>query len=409
MTGARQRPVIAYVTGLYPKVSHTFIQREVIALRKLGLDVRTYSIRRAQPATTRGAQQAAEAASTFVILDAAGNPFRLCLAHLRQIAHSPFRWLSALRLAFITRSPGLRSLLWHLFYLAEAGVLADHARRSGITQMHNHFGDASATVTMLASEMTGIPFSMTLHGPTVFLEPRRWRLDMKIARSRFVACISQFCRSQAMLFSDERDWGKLHVVHCGIDPALYVQGRCQGAKIVFVGRLDPVKGVSLLLDAFAEIRRRHPDATLTLAGDGPARESLEHRCHGLGLSDCVTFTGFIDETAVADLLNASDLFVLASFAEGLPVVLMEAMATGLPVVASQIAGIPELVRDGENGLLIPAGDTASLIAAIDRLLSDPDLGRDMGRNGRAAVLSDFNIDTESRRLARLFNDPHAPG
>lgn len=408
MNAAQQRPVIAYVTGLYPKVSHTFIQREVIALRKLGLDIRTCSVRRAQPATTRGLGQAAEAAATFVILDAARNPIRLACAHLRQIARHPNRWLSALRLAITMRSPGLKSLLWHVFYFAEAGVLANHARRCGFTHLHNHFGDASATVTMLASEMTGIPFSMTLHGPTVFLEPRRWRLDMKIAKSSFVVCISQFCQSQAMLFSNEESWHKLRVVHCGIDPGIYMPGQRQGKKVVFVGRLDPVKGASLLVDAFAEIRSKHPDATLTLAGDGPARKSLEKKCHGLGLSGAVTFSGFIDEVAVADLLHDSDLLVLPSFAEGLPVVLMEAMATGLPVVASHIAGIPELVRDSENGILIPAGDTKALVAAMDRLLADPALRRHMGQNGRATVISEFDIETEARRLANFFSDPHAP-
>lgn len=397
---------IAYVTGLYPRTTDTFIQREVRALRAAGITVLTCTVRRPPAQAVIGAAQAAEAARTFGVIEAAKNPLRLVRAHLAMMARG--RWLRALALAWRTRPPGLKAALWQAFYFLEAGVLADHLLRLGVTHLHNHFGDASGSLTMIAAEMAGLPFSITLHGPDIFFAPRHWRLDEKIARAAFVACISHFCRSQAMLFSDEAHWGKLTLVRCGIDPGLYRKGQGGGGAqkggghVVFVGRLDPVKGVPLLLEAFARIRARHPGARLTVAGDGRSKARLMARAQALGLGDAVRFPGYLEESQVADLLAGADMLVLPSFAEGLPVVLMEALAAEVPVVATQIAGVPELVRDGVSGLIVPPGDEVALAGAIDRLLSDPDLCARMGAAGRARVLARHDIATEARWLARAF-------
>lgn len=401
---------IAYLTGEYPKVSHTFIQREVAALRALGLTIETCTVRRAPASAIAGPDQQAEAARTFCILDAARNPATLIAAHLCLIATAPRRWLSALALAFRLRPPGPKALLWQLFYFLEAGILARHLQRRGIVHLHNHFGSSSCSVALLAATMTGLPFSFTMHGPQEFFETAHWRLDEKVARAAFTVAISHFCRSQLMYLSHRRHWPRLPIVHCGIDPARFPPGAAPSDRpphIAFVGRLDPVKGADLLLDALAALRASHPGLTATFIGDGPQAAQIRAHARTLGLDDIVAFPGAQAEEAVAHLLQQSDLLVLPSFAEGLPVVLMEAMATGLPVIASRIAGIPELVRDGENGLLIPAGDTASLIAAIDRLLCDPALRQRMGQAGRATILADFAIDTEARRLARLFTATRA--
>jgi glycosyltransferase involved in cell wall biosynthesis len=402
---------IAYVTGEYPKVSHTFIQREIMALRDQGITVVTASVRRPAPKTVVGAEQQAEAAATFGVIEAAKNPLRLIAAHLRMVRH-PGRWFGALRLAWATRAPGAKSTLYQLFYFLEAGVLADHLLSRGVTHLHNHFGDASGNLTLITAHMAGLPFSITLHGPTVFFEPFRWHLDVKVARAAFIACISHYCRSQAMLFSDEADWGKLRIVHCGIRPDMYrpstgvssagVSSTGEGGHMVFVGRLDPVKGVPLLLEAFAQIRARHPQARLTVAGDGRIRARLEARARALGVADVVDFPGYLDETQVAELLTRADLMVLPSFAEGLPVVLMEAMASGLPVIATQIAGVPELVVDGVSGLIVPPGDVTGLARAMDRLLGDPALCARMGQAGRAQVLAEHDIRAEAAWLAALF-------
>lgn len=399
------RPVIAYLTGEYPKVSHTFIQREIEGLRAGGREVLACTIRRPPPAAVVGADQRAEAARTFGVIEAAKSPATLLGAHVRAIRRAPKRYLSALRLARRTCPPGWKAALWQAFYFLEAAVLGDHLRCHGVRHLHNHFANSSCSVAMLTSEMTGIPFSFTLHGPSIFYEPRLWRIDEKIARAAFVSCISHFCRSQAMYFSDPAHWDKLRIVHCGVETDRYDHGPrgAGGQRIIFVGRLDAVKGVPLLLEAFAALAGRHPGARLSIVGDGPARAALEARAAELDLGARAEFLGYRASDEVAGLLGEADMLVLPSFAEGLPVVLMEAMAARLPVVASRVAGVGELVEDGVNGLTHPAGDLATLTAQLDRLLADPEAAAGMGARGRAAVLRDFDITRETAWLGRLFD------
>jgi len=401
---------IAYLTGEYPKVSHTFIQREIAALRALGTQVETCTVRRANPRDVVGEDQKAEEANTFCILGTARAPHRLIFAHLKALRTTPGRWFSALRLAWRTRSPGAKALLYQLFYFAEAGVLAAHLKAKGVVHLHNHFGNSSCTVAMLTSEISGIPYSFTEHGPALFFEPMRWRIDEKIARARSIVAISHFCRSQLMLFSDQRHWPRISIVHCGVDPDRY--GRKPrdsfGKRVLFVGRLDAVKGAPLLLRAFAALQKDHPDATLTLIGDGPDRPGLESQTRALGLGDAVTFAGYQPQEAVADFLEEADMLVLPSFAEGVPVVLMEAMASRIPVIATQVAGVPELIADGEAGFVVPPGDVPTLAARMHTLLSDPDLCRRMGIAGRLKVRTDFNTMNEAAWLRTLLCDNPDP-
>jgi glycosyltransferase involved in cell wall biosynthesis len=398
-------PRIAYLTGEYPAVSHTFILREVEALRALGLEVLTHSIRRTGPEHHRGPAEKAAAASTFNVLEAARNPLTLVAAKLAALAR-PRRFLAALALAWRTRPPGLKALVWQLAYFAEALVLARYLKGQGVTHLHNHFAMASCTVAMLASELSGIPYSFTLHGPADFFEAGRWRLDEKVARARFVACISQFCRSQGMIFAAPAHWGKMHIVHCGVDPARYGgredRGPGAGARLLFVGRLAGVKGVPVLLAALARVLPAHPDLRLTLIGDGPERGRIEAEAARLGLGAAVTFAGYRSQDEVAAALAETDLFVLPSFAEGVPVVLMEAMASRVPVLATRIAGIPELVEDGVSGRLVAPGDVDGLAEALAALLAAPASWPEMGAAGRARVMAEFDGATEARRLASLL-------
>ncbi len=397
-------PRIAYLTGEYPKVSHTFIQREIAALRAQGHEIVTCTIRRAPPKDVVGADQKAEEQATWPVLAHAKRPLHLLGAHISALRHAPRRWFSALRLAWRTRSPGTKAAFYQLFYFLEAGVLAQHLRQQGVTHLHNHFANSSCSVAMLTAEMSGIPFSFTMHGPAIFFEPMRWRLDEKLSRAAFVACISHFCRSQAMYFSDRAHWDRYRIVHCGVSPARYGGHRqsSPGKQIMFVGRLDAVKGVPLLLEAFARLSSIHPDARLSIVGDGPDRASLEAQASQAGLADRIGFLGYRPQDEVANLLLAADMLVLPSFAEGVPVVLMEAMASRIPVIASQVAGVAELVSDGENGFVIPAGDVETLTARLDQLLSDPALCARMGAAGRAKVEADFDIEKEAEWLGTIF-------
>lgn len=410
MSNANTSGKIAYLTGEYPKVSHTFIQREVTALRAHGADILTCTVRRAKPADVVD-DQLEEQASTFCILETAKAPHRLIGAHLAALKHAPGRWFSALRLAFRTRQPGVKALLYQLFYFAEAGVLARYLQREGVVHLHNHFGNSSCSVAMLTSEISGIPFSFTEHGPAIFFEPMHWRIDEKIARAKHVISISHFCRSQLMLFSDQSHWHKVKIVHCGVQPENY--GRKTrtdfGKRILFVGRLDAVKGGPFLLEAFANIKAKHPDATLTIIGDGAARKSLEAQANTLGITDKTTFAGYKTQAEVAAMLEEADMLVLPSFAEGVPVVLMEAMASHIPVIGSRVAGISELVEEGVSGFLTPPGDVETLTDRLDQLLSDPARCKQMGQAGRQKVTDDFDIDKEAAWLLQILRDQSEQG
>ncbi|SDF31138.1 glycosyltransferase [Limimaricola pyoseonensis] len=405
------RGPVLWLTGEYPRATDTFIQREVAALRALGLAVETASVRRTDPAHHAGAEQKAEAAGTFHLLEATLRPTRLLRAALAALRH-PRRLARAARLAWRCAPGGLRGRAYNMVYLAEALVLAAHMRARGITHLHNHIATSSGTVAMLASEASGIPHSFTLHGPDIFFAPERWALGDKIARAAFVCCISDFARAQAMLFSEPAHWDRLHVVHCGVDPVRYA-GPPGGPddRLLFVGRLAAVKGVPVLLQALAAARRDRPGLRLDLVGDGPERAAIERLAAALGLGEAVRFHGYLGQAEVARMLAETGTLVLPSFAEGVPVVLMEAMAAGRPVIATRVGGVAELVRHDETGLLVAPGDPAALAEAIGALSGDAERRAAMGRTGRAKVAAGFDARQEAARLLTLLQaaqDPALP-
>lgn len=392
---------IAYLTGLYPAASHTFIQREIAAVRRLGVTVLPCSIQRPRDARTTGAEERAALAETFYVIEAARAPFRLLGAHVAILVRDPAAYLGAIVLAARTSRPGIRGALKQVAYFLEAGILAQYLRDRKAKHLHNHFVDSSASVAMLASRLSGVPFSFTLHGPADLFEPWNWHLGEKVARSAFTVCISHFARSQAMLFSDPEHWGKLRVVHCGVDPARYAaeaSAPCRSFRLLFVGRLMPVKGVRVLLKALERARTIRPDIALTLVGDGEDRRWIEAEAARLGGVTCL---GYRSQDGVADALQRCDAFVLPSFAEGVPVVLMEAMAASRPVIATRVGGVAELVEDGVSGLLVPPGDEQGLADAMLRLASEPGTWRRMGEAGRARIRAEFDVALEARRLLAL--------
>lgn len=397
-------PRIAYLTALYPAVSHTFILREVEGLRALGLDVETVSVRHPGSEHLRGDAEQSAARDTFYILKAARQGLTLPLA-LGVALRRPKSFMRALGLAWRTRPPGLRAALYQLFYLIEALVLARHLRQREITHLHSHFAQASASVAMLAAEVSELPFSFTLHGPADLYETQHWHLSEKIARAAFVACISHYARSQGMLFSDPAHWDRLRIIHCGVVPQMYTQAPATsesgpGQELLFVGRLAPVKGLRVLLPALEAARETHPDLRLTIVGDGEDRAHLERLAAPLG--EAVQFTGYLSQEEVAERLAGVDAFVLPSFAEGLPVVLMEALAAGKPAIAPRVAGVAELIEDGRTGYLFHAGDVAGLRSALEHLASDPEAGKALGAAGRDVVWAEFDARIEAARIARLF-------
>lgn len=399
---------IAYLTSQYPAVSHTFIQREIGSLRAAGISVEAFSMRRPPSSHPRSEADEAELADTFYVLPPRALP--LLRAHLAGLATRPVRYVSTLFKALTVRPPGLRALVWHLFYFAEAVYLWHEMRRRGIRHVHVHFAMACATVAMVASQLGDCSFSMTVHGPAVFYDCARYLLKEKVRQAALVVCISDFCRSQVMAFAHPDDWPKLKVVHCGVDLARYVPSkRSTGHRsgvihLLNVARLSPVKAHAILLKAVAEVRESGCDVFCTIVGDGPERTRLESLCRELGIQDYVLFAGMVDQGAIQRFYDEADIFVLPSFAEGVPVVLMEAMAKEIPVIASHVMGIPELVRHEANGLLVPPGRVRPLVEAIMKLAQNEDLRSTFGATGRETVRHEFDIRLAAEQLSRFFAD-----
>jgi colanic acid/amylovoran biosynthesis glycosyltransferase len=384
------------MTGQYPRVTDTFIQREVSALTELGHHVLTFSVRRPPAAEASSVQLSESQRTTTYLLP----PLGLVGAHVTQFLASPRRYISALVVAWKFCPPGISGFLRQGAYFAEAAILARLMSKHALSHLHNHFADSSCSVAAIAAEMGGFTFSFTIHGPAEFFETNLWWIGEKARRALFVNCISYFCRSQTMMLSEPDCWEKMRVVHCGVDVNVFETKRHEGQahRLLFVGRLVPAKGVPFLLETIAQV----DNVILDIAGDGPQRELLETKAELLGISNRVRFLGYQSQVQVRELLRDADVFVLGSFAEGLPVVLMEAMAAGVPVVATWIAGIPELVEDGHNGFLVPPGVPALTATAVRLLLEDAELRNRFAIAGRAKVEREFDINMEARRLAKIL-------
>ncbi|MCP4004325.1 MAG: glycosyltransferase family 4 protein [bacterium] len=395
---------IAYLTGEYPRGTDTFISREVMALRKRGLEIETFSIRRAAGNLKLGRDQQAELERTFFVLEQ--SPGSIVSDVLGILWKSPSRFWKAMRLALSTAAPGLRALAYQLFYLAEACVIARQLEIRGLTHIHNQFADSSCTVAMLAAEISGSRFSFTIHGPGIFFEPKLWRIDAKAERARFVACISHFCRSQTMAHCAPSSWDHLHIVHCGIDLDDFVARTHVGiaTRLLFVGRLAPIKGLSVLIEAFSRLAAEHPEISLDIVGDGPSRAEIEQLIADRGFSERIRLLGYRSEEEVGELLKEAEIFVMASFAEGVPVVLMEAMAAGVPCLATRVAGIPELIEDGKSGLLAAPGDVEALVSHLRELIVQPELRTRLAAAGRTKVEREFDLHREAEWLARLISE-----
>ena len=393
---------VAYLCGEYPRATDTFIQREVAALRAAGMLVRTLSIRRPAALERPRGNTTVGSEGTLYVLPA--SPWRLLKAHASQLARAPVRYLRALGLALAVRAPGIRALVYQLFYFAEAAIVAELMRRERLVHLHNHAPDSSGYVAMIAAEMGGFSYSVTIHGHGILAEPGRWRLADKLRRALFVVCVSWHARSQCMLWSSQDTWNRFHVIHCGVtsDRRELRQHTGMGARILYVGRLDHVKGLPLLIDAVKSLVGSHPHIRLDIVGDGPERPGLEQRVTASGLDTHVRFHGYLGQHEVEAMLIQSDALVMTSFAEGIPVALMEAMAVGVPVVAPRITGIPELIEHERDGLLFTPGNIDDLVGALRRLLDDPDLRSEFAEHGYRTIREQFNLGTETGRLVALM-------
>jgi colanic acid/amylovoran biosynthesis glycosyltransferase len=395
--------VVAYLVNQYPMVSHSFIRREILALEELGASVVRVACRGWDSELVDPADFAERTRTHYLLQAGAG---RVLASALRAFAHSPGRFLRATRLAAALARLSPRPLHVHLAYLAQACRLRELARREGVSHLHAHFGTNSTEVAMLCAALGGPKYSFTVHGPEEFDMPLALHLKEKVEHAEFVAAISSFGRSQLYRWIAHEQWPKVKVVRCSVDASFGHAGDAtvaSGTRVVCVGRLCEQKGQMLLLAAACEMVRRGHDIDLVLAGDGPLRPELERMIAEYGLGSRVRITGWVSGEQVRTLLVGARALILPSFAEGLPVVLMEAMALARPVITTRIAGIPELVRDGQDGWLVPAGDCRALVEAWTALLdSDPARLMAMGHSARERVVQRHSAAAAARKLVQLF-------
>ncbi len=394
---------IAYVLNTYPQPSHSFIRREVLALERQGFEISRFAMRRSA-AELVDRQDQAEAEKTDYILDrgALGLLFGLVRSALRR----PGAFWQGAKTAFRCGRASPTGVLRHVIYLAEAVDVVQRAKSAEIEHLHAHFGTNAATVAMLAHVLGGPEYSFTVHGPEEFDAPAALSLGSKLDKAKFAVGVSQFGRSQLSRWAKFESWEQLQVVHCGIEPHAFAVTQPMSEStlhLVSIGRFVEQKGQMVLIHALARLRNTHPHIHLTLVGDGEMRADLEQAIAKLDISKMVTLTGWLDEAGVRAALGAAHVLVMPSFAEGLPMVVMEAMAAARPVIATYIAGTPELVVDGETGWLVPAGDAQALAIAIERAEHTPRSELDqMGQKGRLRVLERHDIDREATKLATHF-------
>jgi colanic acid/amylovoran biosynthesis glycosyltransferase len=403
---ARPALTLVYLLSQYPAVSHTFFLNEIRELRSLGFSIDVASINRPdRPHMSMPATEVEEAKNTFYV-KSRGTASAVFVA-AKTLLRRPGVFVRGLATALQLGRSDLSATLYAIFYFAEALILGDWMRSRGLRHLHIHFGGPVATVGMLASAAWGFPYSLTVHGPDEFYDVDEFYLRQKIERANFVLCISNFCRSQLMRIAAPEHWDKLHVVRLGVDPDLFFPMRREreqesSLEILCVGRLIPQKGQLILLRACDLLLTQGYSLRVRLVGAGPDRKLLEDFAVQKRIP--VHFEGAKNHEETRQLLGRADIFALASFAEGVPVALMEAMAMEVPCVSTCIAGIPELIRDGLDGLLVPASSTDALASAIQRLIEDLPLRRRLAVAGRERVCEFYNLSQNVDSLARVFNE-----
>lgn len=399
---------IAYLVNCYPAPSHSFIRREIAGVEAADVPVSAYSIRSA-PAVLPDPRDEAARQQTITVLDKGIAALFSALIAEMLMHPAGFRraLVCAIGMGRLSANGGWRQVA----YLAEAAWLNRHWRTAGITHVHAHFGTNPTAVARLAHLWGGPPYSFTVHGPDEFDAPGAIDLCGKIADAAFVVGISSYGRSQLMRWADPGDWEKINVIRCGVDREfleVIASDPPDSATLCCVARLGPQKGLHILVDAVALIAAEHPELRVVVLGDGPLRESLEAQATTRGISANIVFAGMASSDDVRRHLIDARAFVLPSFAEGLPVVLMEALALRRPVVTTWVAGIPELV-DAQVGWLSPPGDVQALAHAIRAVLATPVAAlAAMGKDGHARVSAMHDATANGAALAALFQASRKP-
>ena len=398
-------PALGYLTSQYPMLSMIFVLREVVQLRRSGFRIETASISRPdRPADAMTAEERDEASRTYC-LKAHGLAGAIA-SHISALLSHPIQYLRAWGLAFRLARLDVRRLLFNIAYFTEALMVGRWMTEKSLRHLHVHLASQSATVGMFVKRVFGVGFSITVHGPDEFYDAKGQYLREKVEAADFVCCISHFARSQLMQLSPYEQWSKLVVCRLGVDPQVFAAVERTGGtppfRILCVGRLTPAKGQHLLVDAVARLVAEGRAVHLHLVGAGVDRDSLQRHIDRLAVATSVTLEGAVNQDRIRAFYSMADCFCIPSFAEGIPVVLMEAMAMEIPCVTTHVMGIPELIRNGIDGLLVPPSDLDGLVDALKSLIDDPLLARRLGASGRERVLARYDLAANVELLAEQF-------
>jgi colanic acid/amylovoran biosynthesis glycosyltransferase len=393
---------LAYLFSQYPAVNHAFMLREVWQLRRLGAEIHVASVSGPDRSADRlTPEEREEVQSVFYVKSAPKTA--VLSAHLRTLFKRPGRYLGGLFAAMRLGRGHIGRTIDFILYFAEAVVLGDWMDGCGCHHLHVHF---SSNVAILAAKVFPITISVTFHGPDEFKDPVGFHLREKIGACLFACAISDYGRSQLMNSCDHSQWAKLEVTRLGVDTGKLLprplRSHPDPFELLCAGRLAPVKAQHILIRAMEMLVADGRSVRLHLAGDGPDRASLEARVASSGLSQYVVFEGFVNQDEMQRLYERTDVFVLPSFAEGVPVVLMEAMSRGIACVATWVNGVPELIRTGLDGLTVAPGDPGALVQAITRLMDDIEFRRGMEQRARLRAVEFADLTTNVAHLHEVF-------
>ena len=396
---------IAYLSSRYPTLSMTFVLREVLALRALGFRIETASINPPdRPPQKLTPTEREEAARTYCVK--CHGLLGAAAAHARTLLGDFIGYLRGVLLAFRLAGLDLHRLLLNLAYFTEALMVGQWMRRNRQTHLHVHLASQAASVGLFTQRVFRVGYSFTVHGPDEFYDTRGQYLARKIDAADFIVCVSSYTRSQLMSLSPYKHWGKMIVAHLGVDAMLFSPLPKplprEAFEILCVGRLTPAKGQHLLIDAVDRLTQLGRPVRLHLVGGGPDYDSLRAHADRLAHPESVVFEGAVNQDRIRSIYAIADVFCLPSFAEGLPVVLMEAMSMQIPCVTTSIAGIPELIRDGIDGLLVAASDLDALVDALVTLMDDEEMRNRIAKTGRTRILEHYQLARNIEKLAAIF-------
>jgi colanic acid/amylovoran biosynthesis glycosyltransferase len=382
---------IGYLMNSFPITSTTFIRREMESLEALGLEIERFAVRR-WPTALVDPLDIADQKKTHYLLD--GNFLRLITAFFSVLLFNPIGFFKAFKIWLNVCSNSLRFPVKHVAYLMQATYFYRLCKQKDLKHVHVHFSTNATTVAMLAKCMGGPSYSFTAHGPDEFVDPSANSMNLKVKHATFVAAISNYCRVQLVRFSSYEYWDKIVIVHCGLQLDEFVPNydfNVNNQYLVCVGRLCPQKAQLLLPPALAQLKADFPNLKVHFVGDGESRQALEQSIKKYNVEEMVELHGWMVNADVRQLVSKSRAFLLPSFAEGLPVGIMEALALGRPVISTYIAGIPELV-DNDCGWIIPAGSIEHIASAIRQALNETPAGlKAKGVEGRKRIEREHNL------------------